>query len=182
MSETGKVRIHGREYKTVALRVSEFREACPATDGWCIVTSLLKHDNERVIIHAAIIKDGITVATGLAEETRGSSQINKTSALENCETSAIGRALAAFGLGGSEYASANEVVNAIHQQKQPAPTLSEADKQLVDKRTKEIAGADTPAALTLVGQLLRNDNAAVQNAIRPVYAKRQLELQKVIPA
>ena len=41
---------------------------------------------------------------------------NKTSYVENCETSAIGRALLNFGVGGSEFASANEVQNAIHQQ------------------------------------------------------------------
>ncbi len=59
---------------------------------------------------------GRTLSTGLAEEVRGSTNINKTSALENCETSAIGRALAFFGLGGTEIASADEVANAITQQ------------------------------------------------------------------
>jgi hypothetical protein len=63
-----------------------------------------------------IDKDGRTIATGYAEEHRTASQINRTSALENCETSAIGRALANFGLGGGEYASADEVANAINQQ------------------------------------------------------------------
>jgi len=60
--------------------------------------------------------DGRVIATGLAEEVRGSTNINKTSALENAETSAVGRALAFFGLGGTEIASADEVANAINQQ------------------------------------------------------------------
>jgi hypothetical protein len=69
------------------------------------------------VMKAAVSFEGeITAGTGYAEEKRGSTQINKTSALENCETSAIGRALAAAGFGGTEYASANEVQNAIHQQ------------------------------------------------------------------
>ena len=58
------------------------------------------------------------MTTGLAEEFRGKNIINTTSALENAETSSIGRALACLSLGGSEYASANEVENAISQQEQ----------------------------------------------------------------
>ena len=42
--------------------------------------------------------------------------VNKTSALENCETSSLGRALAAFGLHGSEFSSADELVNALNNQ------------------------------------------------------------------
>ena len=59
---------------------------------------------------------GNVISTGVAEEVRGSTNINNTSALENCETSAVGRALAFFGLAGSEIASADEVKNAISQQ------------------------------------------------------------------
>src|SRR5688572_31386677 len=62
-------------------------------------------------------ESGRVLATGHSEEYRHTSKINETSALENAETSAIGRALAAFGLGGTEFASADEVANAIQQQK-----------------------------------------------------------------
>ena len=78
--------------------------------------------------------------TGHAEETIGSSQINKTSALENCETSAIGRALAMMGIGVDEsIASADEVANAVFQQKEedvtgkPIPEMSAQDKIVMDK-------------------------------------------------
>ena len=54
-------------------------------------------------------KDGFIVASGIAEEIRGSSNVNKTSAVENCHTSAAGRALAMLGLSGGEFASANEM-------------------------------------------------------------------------
>jgi hypothetical protein len=51
--------------------------------------------------------------------------------VENCETSSIGRALACLGLAGSEFASANEVVNAIHQQNNPVKEeISQADLTL----------------------------------------------------
>ena len=114
--DSGTVNIHGKQYKTVALRVSEFREKCGIDDDWAIVTELLSADADVVIMKAAITHNGVVIGTGHAEERRSATQINKTSALENCETSAIGRALAACGFAGTEYASANEVQNAIGQQ------------------------------------------------------------------
>jgi hypothetical protein len=112
----GVVNIHGREYKTVALRVSEFKDRYP---DWSILTDLVSADSEVVVMKATIMDDVARVrGTGYAEEYRSSSKINRTSAMENAETSAIGRALAACGLAGTEYASADEVANAISQQNQ----------------------------------------------------------------
>lgn len=113
MSDKGIVNIHGKEYKTVARRIQDFRDKHPhygvLTDVLCAA--------ELVQVKATIVDDdGRVIATGLAEEVRGSTNINKTSALENAETSAVGRALAFFGLGGTEIASADEVANAINQQ------------------------------------------------------------------
>ena len=110
---TGTVKIHGKEYKTVALRIQEFREKYP---GHTILTELVEANDTLVIVKATISWEGVVIATGYAEEVRTASKINRTSALENAETSAVGRALAFFGLGGSEIASADEVANAISQQ------------------------------------------------------------------
>ena len=111
---TGIVNIRGKEYMTVALRVQNFREAHP---DWSIVTQIVHRDADEVVMVATILNDqGRILATGHAEEKRKASQINSTSALENAETSAIGRCLSALGFGGSEFASANEVQNAVHQQ------------------------------------------------------------------
>lgn len=108
------VNIRGKQYKTVAERVAEFRN--DHEYNYSIVTEIIQA-GELVQIKAGIISsDGRVIATGFAEEVRGSTNINQTSALENCETSAVGRALAAFGYGGTEYASADEVANAIAQQ------------------------------------------------------------------
>lgn len=108
------VNIRGKNYKTVAERVAEFREQYKL--DYAIITEIISA-SDLVQVKAVIQdKEGFIVATGFAEEVRGSTNINKTSALENCETSAIGRALAAFGLGGTEYATANEVTDAIIQQ------------------------------------------------------------------
>jgi len=137
----GKVKIHGKEYKTVALRVNEFREAYGVDYG--IETDLIS--NADLVVMKAVIKNtkGDVVASGYAEEVRGSSNINQTSALENCETSAIGRALAAFGLAGTEYASANEVSDAIIQQRTIAARKEVSDyfvkyNKMVDKHIEII--------------------------------------------
>jgi hypothetical protein len=111
----GIIKIHNKEYKTVALRVTEFL-ASPKHEGWSIETDLIS-DGTNVVMKSTIKDvDGRVRGTGYAEEVRGSTNINKTSAVENCETSAIGRALSAVGFGGTEYASANEVTDAIIQQ------------------------------------------------------------------
>jgi hypothetical protein len=116
-AQTGIINIRGKEYQTVALRVQMFRERFP---DHSLLTRVVDRTPECVVMVASIEDTtGRTIATGHAEEYRSSSQINKTSALENAETSAIGRALAAFGIGGTEFASANEVQNAIHQQGAP---------------------------------------------------------------
>ena len=115
---SGIVKIHGKEYKTVALRVAEFRNEYTIKDGWGIVTTLVHHDSDTVIMKAEVVNpSGMVVGTGYAEEKRSASQINRTSAMENSETSSIGRALASVGLAGTgEYASADELANAIYQQ------------------------------------------------------------------
>lgn len=111
----GKVNIHGREYETVALRVQKFKSAYP---NHALTTEVLTRDADCVVMKASIYNpEGRLIATGHAEEYRKASTINKTSALENAETSAIGRALAAFGLGGTEFVTADEVANAIGQQR-----------------------------------------------------------------
>ena len=112
----GIVKIHGREYKTVALRVSEFRAEYPIEKGWSISTELLYQDEAKVIVKAIVAHGNEPRGSGHAEEYRDASKINRTSALEVAETSAIGRALAAIGLAGTEYASANEVLTAIAAQ------------------------------------------------------------------
>lgn len=129
--DSGIVSIHGKEYKTVALRVAEFRNEYTIKDGWGIITTLVHHDEDTVIMKAEVVNpSGMVVGTGHGEEKRSASQINRTSAMENAETSAIGRALAAVGLAGTEYASADEVANAIQQQQErPARTGQPSDKQ-----------------------------------------------------
>ena len=110
----GIVNIKGKDYKTVAKRVEEFREKYPR---FSLINEIVQIDEKIVIIKSTISDEtGKIISNGHAEERRGSSMINKTSVLENAETSAIGRALSGLGFGGTEFASANEVENATHQQ------------------------------------------------------------------
>ena len=114
------VQIHGKEYKTVAERINDLNEA---TKGdYSLNTEILSIDEsiETYVVIKASLKIGENVYTGHAYEVFGSSNINKTSHVENCETSAVGRALAFAGYGGSEIASADEVANAISNKKGPS--------------------------------------------------------------
>ena len=100
----------GKKYTEVAKRVEAFRTHFGLKYG--ITTDIVIDDGTRVIIKAKIFdlaNPTTSVGEGFAEEIRGSSNVNKTSAIENCETSAIGRALASCGLHGGQYASVDEI-------------------------------------------------------------------------
>ena len=123
--------IKGKAYTTVANRIAIFRKHFP---DYSVVTNILHDDEIKVIVQTKITTpNNIVVATGLAEEFRNENFINQTSALENAETSSIGRALACLSLGGSEYASANEVENAISQQN----STSYSKQNISNQRTNE---------------------------------------------
>lgn len=114
--DDGVVNIHGKQYLTVARRTNDFRERHP---DYGIHTEILSIDDATVVCRAVITDEaGRQISSGIAEESRTSSRINQTSAVENCETSAVGRALAFFGMAGTEIASADEVAGAINQQRQ----------------------------------------------------------------
>ena len=135
--DTGIVNIHGKEYKTVALRVGEFRGTYTIDKGWGIETQIYQSDETYVVIRAVITDpEGRIIGTGYAEERRGSTNINRTSALENAETSAIGRALAACGFAGTEYASADEVAQAISQQRGSASAAAAETMKPTEKQRK----------------------------------------------
>lgn len=107
--------IKGKNYATVATRLNEFWAVCP--DG-SIDTTVCDIDESHVLMQAKVYdeKDHL-LATGTAEEEKEASRINSTSYVENCETSAIGRALANAGFGSEEnIASAEELTNALMNQ------------------------------------------------------------------
>tara|TARA_E500000178_G_C16727151_1_gene619845 strand:- start:35 stop:646 length:612 start_codon:yes stop_codon:yes gene_type:complete len=116
LSELNKiptVPIKGKRYSIVAERFRHLKKYFPESK---IDEQLLFHDDKRVITKTTLYIGDQPYAVGHAEEQRGSSFINETSALENCSSSSLGRCLAAFGLAGSEYASADELTTALKNQ------------------------------------------------------------------
>lgn len=109
------VNIKGKDYVQVNDRVKAFRSVCP---GGVIETDMVYYEGGRVMFKATVKdQDDRILATGYAEEKEGSTMINKTSFIENCETSAVGRALGFAGIGiDGSMASAEEVATAIINQ------------------------------------------------------------------
>ena len=107
------VDIKGKKYSTVNERHRHLLQYFPEAR---FNEEILFHDNERVVVKTELYISDTIYAVGHAEEHRNANFINKTSALENCSSSALGRCIAAFGLSGSEYASAEELVNALNNQ------------------------------------------------------------------
>lgn len=111
------VNVKGKPYVEVNERLKYFRTAEQFKD-YSLESEVIELAN-GVITVKAIIKDGngTIKATGLAQEKESSSFINKTSFVENCETSAWGRALGNLGIGiDTSVATAEEVQNAILNQ------------------------------------------------------------------
>lgn len=124
------VKIQGKDYVLVSDRVLYFNETYK--DG-SIETELISNwDSELVVVKATVSPDGKRKFTGYSQATVGNGFINKTSALENCETSAVGRALGMMGIGVIEsIASADELKKSTWNAPYPKPpTKAEREKTL----------------------------------------------------
>jgi hypothetical protein len=130
--------IRGKQYVEVNERIKFFRQE-EQYKGWRIITKI-EHMTDSEVIMCTTIFDatGADVATGHAHEVKGSSNINKTSHVENCETSAVGRALAMLGIGiDVSIASANEVQDAIAQDEKPAAKKKTTKPEASGNESKE---------------------------------------------
>lgn len=120
--------IKGKEYAEVNQRIKAYRMVYPngmikpeiksLKDGVCIFRAEVTNDN------------GDVIGVGHASEKENSTFINKTSYIENCETSAVGRALGMAGFGiDTSVASAEEVANAIKNQDEDKKVIMATEKQ-----------------------------------------------------
>jgi len=112
------INIKGKDYVMVSDKLAYFRNN-EEYKGWSIETEFIDLTPEHCCVRAVIRNtDGRIVATGHAHETKQSTMINKTSYVENCETSAIGRALTICGIAIEDFsiASAEDVTNALQKQ------------------------------------------------------------------
>ena len=125
--------IKGKDYAEVNQRIKAFR---------------MVHPNGRIITELTSLKDGVCIfrasiyndqdellGTGTAYEKENSTFINKTSYIENAETSSVGRALGMLGFGiDTSVASAEEVANAIENQKPKKKTAEEVKKEEAERK------------------------------------------------
>lgn len=148
-----KIDIKGKPYVMVNERVKEFREN-EKYKGWSLISELIQLNEDSCVIKASAIDDkGIVRATGFAQEDKLSSIINKTSFVENCETSAWGRALGNLGIGiDDSISSAEETSIAI--EKQNIINEQEPPKKLQGKDYKFISGKH---AGKTIGEIMETD-------------------------
>ena len=137
--------IRGKQYVEVNERIKFFRQEDQYKD-WTIMSEFTVLDSEQCVCKTTIADaTGRVIATGHAHEVQGSSNINKTSYVENCETSAIGRALAMLGIGiDTSIASANEVQDAIAKQEESDTDKLSPDSQEKVKKIQEKFDTEPP--------------------------------------
>lgn len=170
--------IHGKSYAEVPQRVQAFR--CLYPEGF-ITTELLSNDGGVCVMKTTVgyYQDGekVTLATGMAYEKEGSSNINRTSYIENCETSAVGRALGMLGLGSeASIASAEEVQTAIMQQKE-LETVEDKMEKTPEQSDKEMARR---ATIMVLESEYHIDNKAFGDLYRS-YCLNVLKASNTIP-
>lgn len=165
------MKIRGKEYMEVKDRVMVFRKNHP---NWAIITQLIENNESTgSVIFKAHIEDeeGRIRGTGHAHEFRDdkTSMVNKTSHLENCETSAIGRAMASLGIGvESSYASYDEVMIAkdkearAEEQKNIKIGKIKQTQAQTEEEIKYVGNEITDQHSTPQGWLEENDPIAVQ--------------------
>lgn len=128
--------VKGTEYAQVNQRVKAFRMLCPSGK---IETEMLSNIDGVCVFKATVSdEEGNVLATGTAYEKENSSFINKTSYIENCETSAVGRALGLAGFGiDVTIRSAEEQQNAERQQ-EDLKTEDTANKKIDEIKIKAL--------------------------------------------
>lgn len=151
-AEISFVDIKGKKYADVANRVKAFRKIFP---NGTISTNIVAIENGVCVMKAECMdENGKIVSVGHAYEKEDSSFINKTSYIENCETSAVGRALGFIGIGvENDIASAQEVLNAEQQQNAEKPITKIMIKALEEKCKNENVSINTILSLCKVENL-----------------------------
>jgi hypothetical protein len=140
MTTLKTINIQNKPYVEVNERLKHFRSTYV---GYSLISEVVDINDTSITIKATVFDDKQNpIASGIAQEVKGSSFINKLSHVENCETSAWGRALANFGIGiEAAVASYNEVANAKLNQKKPKVEKEEKpDLPLKDFDLAEVLG------------------------------------------
>ena len=202
LPDEDKVSIRGKFYAEVHTRVQIFRETYG--DDGKIISTIHVADDTRVMAETSIsvFVDGSwrIIANDFAEEYRASGPVNKTSAVENCLTSSIGRALSACGLSGGNYASFDEVNHAINDKAEapvskpekpkaqpkaepkPEPEPASKGKDIKDYALDDVAEITTPeAADGLVAFMLQmaSEFAETPEQLKEFYRKNKATIDTI---
>lgn len=164
-----------KDYAMVPERITAFRKLFPT--GF-ILTDIVSHDGQTVMMQTKVgyYEDGnpVVLATGFAQEVKGLGLVNGTSYIENCETSAVGRALGMIGLGinGGGICSAEELANAITAQNQ----MKENDKRGNDAPNDQVDKAKKLPVNT-VANFIRNEICDIQKLVGiPTYEETRKQV------
>ena len=128
------------DYEPVASRLDRWLKA---NTGTRVITDLVHYHENIAVFKCELWLDDRLIATGWAEEIRGQGNVNKTSHLENCETGAVGRALANAGLSGSDY------------KKRPS-----REEMVKVANSGTITSAQMPTVTTESGQVIQTANSS----------------------
>lgn len=145
------------DYEPVEVRLEKFIKDYP---DFRIATELEVVEVSRYIVKAYLFKtsqDSIAWATGYAEETVSTRGVNQTSALENCETSAIGRALANAGYAPKGKRPSREEMSKVA----PNHPALKVVKQEIQPAPQDIKEGDTDYWTTPIGSSVKTTNAPV---------------------
>ena len=186
------INIRGNEYVTVSERVRYFNEHYKSGS---LFTKIIDRSDGVILMKAIVIPDiekPKRVFTAYAQEVKGKGMVNSTSYIENCETSAIGRALGFMGIGvESSIASADEVSNAMGQQtntqvpqkqpqitpprpKDPRPKASSTNKKKAVREEKRDEPPKMPESKvkkeesleSMKKQILEHDNSDIKALLK----------------
>lgn len=138
------INIKGKEYITVNERLKEFRNNFK---DYSLTTEIVELGSDNCTMKATITDDkGVIRATGFAREIVAKSPINKFAFVENCETSAIGRALGNFGIGiDTAICTADELLMKMSQdvvEKTPAQKAQETRQKTKEEKEEAIQKYD----------------------------------------
>ena len=132
------VNIKGKEYVQVNERLKAFR-SMPEFKGWSLTSEVVDLKEDSCTIKAIITdNDGKIRATGFAREVIAKSPINKFAFVENCETSAWGRALGNLGIGiDSSICSAEELITKMSQDDNTQDLPDDVREEILQAKSKE---------------------------------------------
>jgi hypothetical protein len=155
-------------YEPVSSRLARWlQDGQPGTHR--VITHLAQYTDERCVFRAELYIDDLLLLLGWAEETRGEGHVNRTSHFENCETSALGRALANAGFAGSDYTKrpSREEMLKVERSTAPDPWPADATQNVVPINQ---AGQASTKQVNFINTLINKKGLALRTLKRLLLA------------